>query len=139
MSVFGRLFGTQKAVDNLLDSEKGLLKQAGNWIGNMQYTEEEKAEAAHDLREWGLRQLDALTPFKVTQRVLAISASTLWIVVAINVLVSIWVGDNTKTEAFLSFATSEYIFWPVLTVFGLYFAGGVIPDNVLNRKKPTKK
>ena len=43
--------GTEKAVDNILDKDKGLLTQVGNWIGGMNYTEEEQAEANTDLRK----------------------------------------------------------------------------------------
>jgi hypothetical protein len=33
-----------KTVDDIFDKEKGLLTQAGGWIGNMQFTDEERAE-----------------------------------------------------------------------------------------------
>ena len=130
MNFLGKLFGTDKAVDNLLDKDSGLLAKAGGWIGNFNYTEEEKAESDAQTREWGFRQLEALAPFKVVQRILAFAAASLWIIVAINVIVAIWIEASTGLTVkadMMAFAMSDYVFWPVMVVFGLYFAGGVIP------------
>lgn len=130
MNFLGKLFGTDKAVDNLLDKDKGLLAKTGGWIGNFNYTDEEKAEADSQTREWGFRQLEALAPFKVVQRILAFAAASLWIVVAANVIAAIWIEAKTGLTVkadMMAFAMSDYVFWPVMVVFGLYFAGGVIP------------
>ena len=130
MSWFSRLFATDKAIDSLVDKDKGLLVRAGSWVDSFSYTDEEKAKSAAETREWGLRQLEALQPFKVVQRILAFAAATLWIVVALNVLVAIWIESIygiEVTETMFRFALSDYIWWPVMTVFGLYFAGGVLP------------
>ena len=40
----GSFFTSGKAVDNILDKDNGLLAQVGGWIGNSQFTEEERAE-----------------------------------------------------------------------------------------------
>lgn len=142
--IAGKLFGTDKAINNLLDKDEGLLVKAGSWIGNFNYTSEEKAEADAGTRQWGLRQLEALAPFKVVQRILAFAAAGFWIFVGVNVVVAIWIDALTRTTAMINgvltvtggtnvkadmmaFAMSNYVFWPVAIVFGLYFAGGVIP------------
>lgn len=122
----GGILGTEKAVDNLLDKDRGLLSKAGAWVGNFNYTEEEKAEADKETREWGLRQLEALAPFKVVQRIIAFVVCGMWVAVGLNLLVAIWIDAAAKTDL-MSFAMSEYIFWPVLAVFSLYFTGGVFP------------
>ncbi|MCK5603167.1 hypothetical protein KAR91_14895 [Candidatus Pacearchaeota archaeon] len=130
-AVLGKVFGTDKAVANLLDKNDGLLAKAGGWIGNFNYTDEEKAESDAKTREWGLRQLEALAPFKVVQRILAFAASGFWILVGINVLAAIWIEalyPHIKIKAdMMAFAMSDYVFWPVLVVFALYFSGGVLP------------
>jgi hypothetical protein len=68
-----------------------------------------------------------------------------WIFVGINVVAAIWIeaitreavmfnnqqvwiSVNAKTPL-LEFAFSDYVFWPVLVVLGLYFTGGVIPHK----------
>ena len=129
MSLFGKLFGTKKAIDNITDKDNGLLTQVGGWIGGMNYTDEEKAEANKDTREWAIRHLEALAPFKIVQRILAFTAAGLWVFVGLNVVAAIWInaiyGIDARTDL-LAFATSDYIFWPVISVFSLYCSGGVV-------------
>jgi len=132
MGMIGRIFGTDKAVDNLLDKDNGLLTQVGGWIGGLKHTEEEKAEDAQATRQWGLKQLEALEPFKVVQRILAFAAAALWIIVGLNVLLGIWFANPVTIQHLKEFAMSDYIFWPVISVFSLYFSGGVV--NSLRKK-----
>lgn len=132
MDWIGRLFGTTQAIDNVLDKDKGLLVRAGGWINDLSYTEAEKAEAAKTTREWGFRQLSALEPFKIIQRVIAIATMGIWALVAINVLVGIWIEALFPAikvkEALFAFAISDYVFWPVVAVLSLYMSGGVLPQ-----------
>lgn len=132
MGMIGRLFGTDKAVDNILDKDNGLLTQVGGWVGGLKHTEEEKAEDAQATRQWGLKQLEALEPFKVVQRILAFAAAALWIIVGLNVLLGIWFAGPVTIGHLKEFAMSDYIFWPVISVFSLYFSGGVV--NSLRKK-----
>jgi hypothetical protein len=125
MGWFSNLFGGKKAVDNILDKDNGLLTQVGGWIGNMNYTDEEKAKADAETRKWGIEMLKALAPFKVVQRVLAFAVASLWIIVALNVIVMIWF-DHPQLEMMMDFAMSAYVWVPTSGVFGLYFGGGVI-------------
>lgn len=137
MSVFGRLFGTQKAIDDILDKDRGLLTKAGAWVGNLSYTEEDQAEAQERTRAWGLQQLTALAPFKVVQRMLAFVTATLWALVIINVLAALWVEALTSisiVEPMLEFALSDFVFWPVVAVFSLYYSGGVV-ESFRNKKQ----
>lgn len=140
--MLGRLFGTQKSIDNILDKDNGLLTKAGSWVGGLNYTEEEKAEAQERTRAWGLQQLEALAPFKVVQRMLAFGTAAMWILVGINVVAAIWLdslfpdildADGVVLESglhvsdrMMQFAMSDYIFWPVIAVFSLYYSGGVV-------------
>ncbi len=125
MSWFGKLLGTEKGVDSLLDKDNGLLTQAGNWIGGFNYTEEEKAENNLLVKQWGLKQLAALEPFKVVQRIIAFAVLFLWVFVAINYVAMLWV-EHSKTDELLKFAMSDYVFWPTLAVLSLYCGGGTI-------------
>jgi len=43
--IFGFLKGAPKITDDLFDKDKGLIAQAGAWIGNQKYTTEEQAKA----------------------------------------------------------------------------------------------
>ncbi len=149
MSIFGKLFASDKAVDNLLDKDKGLLVRAGGWVNDLSYTDAEKAENQLLVKQWGIKQLEALAPFKVVQRIIAFAVTSLWWIVGINVLVAIWVrAITTPTECMegavcqgidavtpmLQFAMSDYVFWPVLSVLSLYMGGGVLP-NLFNKRE----
>lgn len=126
MSIFGRLFGTEKAIENITDSENGLIAKAGGWFDRQQFTEEEKAEHRQEVRKWGLSQLEALQPFKIVQRILAFAIASVWVLTTVNVLTSIWLYSADPSADLLSFAFSDFVFWPVTVCFGLYFGGGLI-------------
>jgi len=132
LEIFGKVFGTDKAIDNLLDKDTGLLAKAGAWVGNLNYTAEEKAEANARTRDWALTQLGALAPFKVVQRILAFAVASMWLVVGLNVVAAVWInavwGIDARTDL-LAFAMSDYVFWPVMSVLSLYFTGGVIESR----------
>ena len=149
MSWFGKLFATDKAVDSLLDTDKGLLVRAGGWVNDLQYTDQEKAENSLLVKQWGIRQLEALEPFKVVQRIIAFSVTFLWMFVGVNIAIDTWVRAITTpgecpegmectgidaVTPFLEFAFSDYVFWPVLAVLSLYFTGGVIKSPKSNAK-----
>ena len=125
MSWFGKLFGTEKAVDNLVDKDNGLLVRAGTALGNLHYSEQEKAENALLVREWGIRQLEALQPFKVVQRIIAFSVMFLWVFAALNYITMLWL-EHPKLDSLLEFLMSDYVFWPTLSILSLYTGGGTI-------------
>ena len=126
MSFFGRLFGTEKAINDITDKQDGLLVRAGGWVNDLSYTDAEKAKNALEVRKWGLNQLEALAPFKIVQRVLAFAIAFIWSFVALNVIISIWFGSEPTQQKFIEFAFSDFIFWPVTVCFGLYFGGGFL-------------
>lgn len=143
--MFGRLFGTDTAINNLVDKDNGLLVKAGTALGNLHYSDQEKAEDDGKTREWGIRQLEALAPFKVVQRILAFAVASFWIFVGVNCVIAIWVESITRhpvmfnnqqiwlsvdaATPLLQFAFSDYVFWPTLAVLSLYFTGGVLPHK----------
>lgn len=133
LAFIGKLFGTDKAIDSLLDKDKGLLVRAGGWVNDLHYSDAEKAENQLLVKEWGVRQLEALAPFKVVQRIIAFAVTSLWVIVGLNVLIAIWVEalnpEIEIREQMVLFAMSDYVFWPVLAVLGLYFTGGVLPKR----------
>ena len=133
MGWIGKLFGTDKAIDSLVDKDNGLLVRAGGWVDGLSHTDQEKAEHNLLVKEWGVRQLEALAPFKIVQRIIAFAVTFFWIVVGINVLAAIWIEalhpEIKIKESMLQFAFSDYVFWPVLAVLGLYFTGGVLPGR----------
>jgi len=129
MGMFGRVFGTDKAISDITDKEDGLLVRMGGWFDDLQFTTAERAK-------WGINQLKALEPFKVVQRIIALSTMFLWVFVALNIVAAIWIKAVWGVDAvtpLLKFAMSDYIFWPVLSVLSLYISGGVFP--MIGKKK----
>jgi hypothetical protein len=130
MSWIGNLFGTTKAVDNLVDKDNGLLVRAGTALGNLHYSDQEKAEGAERTREWGIRVLDAIAPFKIVQRILAFSVMFMWIFMGVNVAVAVWIRavypDIDAVTGLMQFAFSDYVFWPTIAIVTLYTGGGTI-------------
>jgi hypothetical protein len=130
MSWIGNLFGTSKAVDNLVDKDNGLLVRAGTALGNLHYSDQEKAQGDERTREWGIRVLDAIAPFKIVQRILAFSVMFMWVFMGINVAVAVWIrAINPEIDAvtgLMQFAFSDYVFWPTVAIVTLYTGGGTI-------------
>ena len=135
--VVGGIFGTKKAIENIMDKDDGLLTKFGGWIDDFNYTDAEKAESNREKREWGIRQLEALAPFKVVQRILAFSATFLWVFVAMNVVAALWIEAYTSVviaDKMVEFALSSYVWGPVSLAYGLYFGGGVIESARIKKR-----
>ena len=120
--VVGRVFGTQKAVDNLLDKDKGLLTQAGSWVGNFSFTDQEKSQ-------WALKTLSALEPFKILQRIMVSIIMVEWAILFNVIIVAICLDATTVTNNLLLFAQTKYAWIPVMGAVSLYLLGGVIPTR----------
>ena len=131
MSWIGRLFGTEKAISDITDKENGLLVRVGGWFNDLGFTPAERAS-------WAIKQLSALEPFKIVQRVIAFSIMFVFIFVVINVFAGIWVeaatGNTMIVKPMLEFAFSDFCFWPIVAVLSLYMSGGVIP-NIFGKKQ----
>lgn len=135
MGVLGRLFGTDKAIENIMDKDNGLITQVGQWWGNKEYTEQEQANDDKEKRKWALRQLEALEPFKITQRILAFTTCGLWALLATVYMLSIFLAESETQEALWLLLSSNYILYPSMSVFSLYFGGGVISSFKGNKKR----
>ena len=72
LSFFG---GSSKAVDNILDKDKGLLSQVGGYIGNLNFTTEEQAEhnkkMADAVSDFAVKTLDENTERSKARRDIA--------------------------------------------------------------------
>lgn len=143
---FGRLFGSENAVENVI-GEDGLLVKTGRWIDEQQFTDQERVEYHMQLRQWATEQLSALSQFKVVQRIIAFVILPVWAVGALlmmgAVVIQAFVNRCTLagqasgkcsasdvplelTEPLFMFLSSDYMLWPTVTVLALYCSGGVI-------------
>ena len=89
MSKIGGLFTgktVENATDNLLDKDNGLLTQVGGWIGNMNFTEEERAELYQNLSQ-GVSEFVTSTLSENTERSKARrDIAILWIKVELGIV-----------------------------------------------------
>lgn len=82
----GGATSTEKMADDILDKDKGLLVRAGEGLGKLHYSDQEKSEAAaqrdKEVHEWSINMLNALVPMPVLQRgtvVIALTAAGGWL------------------------------------------------------------
>jgi hypothetical protein len=119
MGIFKRLFSPESGSKTIDAITSG--------IDSAVYTPQEKANMK-------LKLLEALAPFKVVQRILAFAAALHWLIAGVNVVASIWIKAYTNgaidvTEPMLEYALSDFVLWPTMAVFALYFTGGVLESK----------
>ena len=122
--IAGKVFGTDKAVDNILDKDKGLLVRAGSWVNGLSYTDQEKAENNLVVRDWGVKQLEALEPFKIMQRIMVTIIVTQWAILFNVIILAICFKASFLTDL-INFAQSRYAWYPMGAAVTLYLLGGV--------------
>ena len=146
MGILGRLFGTEKAISDITDKDVGLLVRMAGFANDLHDSDAEKAENRLKLFEFNIRQLEALAPFKVVQRILAFAISTTWAICVFSVLAAIFAegivnmpvitmvdGVETITQnqlnlsaPLLRFVLSDFVSWPMIACTMLYFGGGAV-------------
>ena len=140
-----------KAVDNILDKDKGLLTQVGNWIGGMNYTEEERAEMQQAVNggvvEFIKTTLTENTQRSKTRRTVAI----MWIAVELLLVLLTcvtafieWVkfsGDTftidhlVLSQFYWSVVMSDVMFWGTMSVIGFFFGPYMIGSHFNRQAK----
>lgn len=140
MKWFSNLFGGTQAVDHIFDKDDGLLVKAGGFVNGLHYSDQERADDNKRLVKFGLDRLKALEPFKVTQRILAIATMLIWVILALNLIVAVWLqaaGVLDAVTAFMALISEPFIYYPIGSVITLYTGGGVIES--FKRSKSEEK
>ncbi len=125
MAWFGRLFGTEKAISDITDKDNGLLTQVGGWLGDMNFTDQERAK-------WGIELLAALEPFRVMQRIMVTIIMIEWAILFNVFIVAICLEASSVVANLLLFAQSQFAWMPVVGAVTLYLFGGI---NPIKKKK----
>jgi len=125
MGWLSSLLMADKAADNLLDKDKGLLVRAGSWFGGLQHTEEEQAEDNRKIREFSIRQLDAMHPFKIMQRIMVTIIFVEWAILFNVIILATCLKADTIVLNLMKFSQSQYAWYPVGAAVTLYLLGGV--------------
>ena len=132
------LFGGGKTQDDIFDKDNGLLTQAGNWLGGLQFTEQEKAEysaqAAKGVVDYITSTLDESTTRSNTRRVVAIT----WISFELSLIglaVLAWPFSKPYSEFVLSVAFSDLMVWGTLSVLAFFFGPYMIGKHFQRQGK----
>ena len=131
------LLGAGKTTDDLFDKDNGLLTQAGSWIGNMQFTEQERANHSADTSkgvvEFIKMTLSENTTRSKTRRVAAIS----WIAVELFLVllsVLVWPISEDYSEFVWSVASSTLMMSGTLSVIAFFFGPYMIGKHMQKSK-----
>lgn len=125
MSWYNPLSWGEKAADNILDKDNGLLAQVGSWIGNMNLTEEEvikyNAKTVDSVQKFVVATLSESTGRSKTRRSIAV----LWIksqlaIVLMCCIAAPW--NMVLAEFYFRLATSTLMI-TVTTAICIFFFG----------------
>jgi hypothetical protein len=76
MNLFSLFTAAPKTADDIFDKENGLLTQVGGWVGNANFTDEERAEHSasnlRDIRAFTVKTLDENTDRSRARRDIAV-------------------------------------------------------------------
>lgn len=130
---------SNKVVDNVLDKDNGLLAQVGSFIGNQNYTDEERAEAhtksVESLSQFVKETLSESTVRSKTRRAIAI----MWIRVELFlVLMTCIVAPFNMPLAvfYWSVASSELMFWSTMSILAFFFGAHMLRSRGANNILP---
>lgn len=120
MGFIGRLFGSQKAIDAGISG-----------LDKIFYTDEEKAENKLKAAPWKIKLLKAYEPFKLAQRILAITYSVPYILAWVSCYIaSFWINVDVQKEIL-----GGQIAYINITIIGFYFGGGAVEGLIREAKK----
>jgi len=140
MNFFSWLTGGTKVVDDLFDKDKGLLAKAGGWIGNLNYTDEEKAEAIAEMNK-GVTEFVKLTLAENTERSVARRAlALLWVRVHLAMVVITMCAVPFMTDAvaklWMEVTFSGVMTGGTLAILGFFFGSHMLSSHW---RKPAPK
>ena len=117
--------GKDKVVDNVLDKDDGLLAQVGNWVGNMNLTQEEviefNAKTVTSVQDFVKATLSESTERSKTRRSIAV----LWIKAQLGIVLMCCIAapwDMALADFYFKLATSTLMI-TVTTAICIFFFG----------------
>ena len=118
-------FSSAKTVDAFIDPEKGHLSKIGGWIGNQQFTEEEKAKMVSSVsiavRQFSIDTAKESTARSVTRRNLAVT----WVCTHLALVVACFIAgglDHPRFDLLWQITTSDIMTYGTMGVM-IYFFG----------------
>lgn len=142
LSVAKAFFSAPKVVDNVFDKEKGLLTQFGGWVNDLNYTDQEKAQALGSLLDHATQfakdTLGESTERSKTRRSLAIEIMRVELSL-ILMSVAVWPINKEYARFIWDVASSTLVAGAfgavVVFFFGTYGIGTHIVKNLSDRQQ----
>lgn len=137
MGIFSKIFGTDDVIKKAAD---GIY----NGIDKLVYTDEEKADMRLKAAQQFLKLLKAYEPFKLAQRLLALTFAipyvAVWIISAILFIIGALVPELSNAidaSRELAKMNNETLGTPVAIILAFYFSGGML-EGVVSKLKGDK-
>lgn len=137
VSIFSFLKSSPKLIDNVFDKDKGLLTQVGSWIGNANFTDEERSELnvemAKAIQAYSIATMDENTDRSMARREIAVlSIQVFWLMVFMCGIT--YKIDPEWSKIWFELSTS-YTVAGLITSISVFFFGG----HALVKHNNTKK
>ena len=130
---FFDLFGTKKVVDNVMDKDNGLLTQVGGWIGNMNFTDEEKAKMDAQMIE-GVSSFVKMTLSENTERSKTRrSVAVMWIkaqLAMIFITMIVAPMDTELAKFYFSIAFGTLMLSGTMAIIGFFFGAHMLSSHM---------
>ena len=131
-------FTSQKTVDNIMDKDNGLLTQVGGWIGNMNFTDEERAKMNKTMADGTAKfVVDTLSENTVRSKARR-DIAVLWIKFELLLIfmIAIIAPFNMEVAKFwLSLAFGELMFWGTMSVLAFFFGPYMLNKHMGIKRK----
>ena len=135
---YNPLTWSQKTQDNILDKDSGLISQAGAWIGNQDFTEEDRAEhnaaIAKGVTDFAVATLNENTVRSQSRREIAF----LWVkaqVYLVFLCVIVAPLDDSLYMKYKELALSDLMTYGTTAVFLFFFGSyGIARFNETKKK-----
>ena len=132
MSFLGKLFGSDKALDKVIDTASSLLDEAF-------YTDQEeavdKASARTEAQAMVIKWMEASTGSRLARRVIAFAITGTWLsmywLTAMTAIAGVWATDKAeklKASGLIMDAAADVMISPVMLILGFYFAAPYMGD-----------
>ena len=143
MSLLAKLkvfFGMGGVSNNVLDKDNGLISQAGQWIGNQSFTEEDKAEhnkaIADGVVSFAIATLNENTERSKARRNIALKWIDMQVKLIYFCVLCVIFGLDELSAKIQIFALSDIVTWGTGAVFIFFFGSyGLARFNETKAKK----
>ena len=136
MAWYNPLTWSDKAIDNVLDKDNGLLTQLGGWIGNQNYTEEDAAEMNEGIRKSVVKYAENTINENSERSKARREIAKLWIKIQLALIVLCAIAIPIKPEiakAYFELATSSVMLGGTGAIITFFFG-----SYMLTRHNETK-